>query len=217
MNIEELIDRGFTLLDLVQVPGANITVADLEDAGVPADEIDVLKTTLADSDNSSGGSTGKTVVIVAAVLLVVVVLFLLYRRNNPKAMSLPEVLDAHVTENKAFDNPQYGAVHADGGSARDSMIEMIQNSVAYAVPLVDPAPLPVYAVPMEQPAGTTPVLTPVYALPMEQSSFSTEEVLVNAATAGSESVNCDVVLLTPNPIYKPHDGGSTAQLPSHLD
>ena len=61
------------------------------------------------------------------------------------------------------------------------------------------------------------VLTPVYAVPMEQSSFSAEEVLVNAATAGSESANGGVVLLTPNPMYKPHDVGSTAQLPSHLD
>ena len=93
MDIKELIDRGFTLLELVQAPGSNIAVADLEDAGVPADDINTLKATLADLENSSGLSTGKTVVIMAVVLLLFVCGLLLKRSRSTNAIPHPGMRD----------------------------------------------------------------------------------------------------------------------------
>lgn len=62
--VDELIEKGFTLLELVQAPGANITVEVLEDAGVAADEIAFLRTTLVDPAKGSGGSTAAAAVVV---------------------------------------------------------------------------------------------------------------------------------------------------------
>lgn len=110
MEIEELVKRGFTLLDLVQAPGANITVEVLEGAGIPPDEIAVLKTALVDQE-AGGNNAGTIVAVMVVMLLVFVVLFLLYRRRNSSTL-LPEDLDANITGNKAFENPQYSASHA---------------------------------------------------------------------------------------------------------
>lgn len=110
MEIEELVKRGFTLLDLVEAPGANITVEVLEGAGIPPDDIEVLKTALADQETGRNNA-GTIVAVVVVMLLLFVVLFLLYRRRNSSTL-LPEDLDANITGNKAFENPQYSASHA---------------------------------------------------------------------------------------------------------
>ena len=116
MQVDELIEKGFALLELVQAPGANITVEVLEDAGVPALEIAILRTTLVDLENGSGGSTGAIVAVVIVVLLLLVLLLLFYRHSNQKPLVvLSEDPHAHVTKNKSFENPQYSA--ADAGAA----------------------------------------------------------------------------------------------------
>lgn len=68
MDVAELVDKGFLHLELVQDLDANITVADLEDAGVPAAEITALRSRLADLEK--GSNLG---IIIGAVLAVVVI------------------------------------------------------------------------------------------------------------------------------------------------
>ena len=81
MALDELIDRGYTHLELVQAPGANITVSDLEEAGVSADDIGTLRSTLADLEE--GSSLGVIIGVVVGVLVVAgIVVFCMCRSKD---------------------------------------------------------------------------------------------------------------------------------------
>ena len=83
MGLVELIDRGYTHLQLVQAPGANITVSDLEGAGVSVDDISALRSALADfeKDSSLGIIIG---VVVCALVVVGIVAVCTCRKNVEK-------------------------------------------------------------------------------------------------------------------------------------
>lgn len=82
-------------------------------------------------------------------MLLIVGLLLLYRRSQRNALQLPEDPDAHETQNKAFENPQYGTAAASmaSGSRRriPSISELRQyNAAAAAAQQSSPSSAAIY-------------------------------------------------------------------------
>lgn len=95
MDIAELVDKGFSHLELVQDLDANIAVADLEDAGVSAADITVLRSRLADLEK--GSNLGIIIgVVVAAAVIVGIVLF--YRSKSTIDRDVTFVNDVKVKQ-----------------------------------------------------------------------------------------------------------------------
>ena len=155
MHVHELVDRGFTLLELVQAPGANITIESLEDAEVSAADINALKTTLASAGGQNKTRTG-VVVAVSLVLLAVVCGMVLKRSRRANviphlgalhAAALNQAFEAEVMADAAYTpafEPSHprdtiqGIFNSVHGISRDSVASVTvsgSNNALYAVPM----------------------------------------------------------------------------------
>lgn len=102
MDVTELISRGFTHLELVQDLDANITVANLEDAGVSADDIAVLRSTLADLEKGSSNLDIIAGLVVAVVVIVGIVLFCICRSKSTTDHGASIADDVEVDVQQAY-------------------------------------------------------------------------------------------------------------------